>query len=133
MKKDEAAFLEMMLNSISAQVTTEVVAPSLIAMANARTSAEKSEYGLLIQRAEAVQDWIKALIYDVKRAVEKALVEKIRRDEMFDWDRKLASLETKLIDCRYVGQRLKDQKIVDAVIKIINRVESLRAHIKKWW
>jgi hypothetical protein len=72
-------------------------------------------------------------IVRIGEIIREGEVRKIRRDEMFEWDRKLASLETKLNDCRYIAQRLKDQKMVDAVNKIINRVEGLREHIKKWW
>jgi len=132
-KKDEAAFLEMMLNSIDAQVITEIKSPALLAKANARTSSIASDYGLLVQRADAVRDYIRGLILEVRQSVEKSFIEKISRSEMFDWDRKLASLESKVIDCRYLGQRLNDQKIVDAANKIISRVESLRESVRKWW
>jgi hypothetical protein len=132
-KKDEAVFLEIMLNGISAQVTTDVKAPALLVKANVRTSSIASEYGLLVQRAEVVRDYIAGLILEVKQSVEKSFIEKISRAEIFDWDRKLTSLETKLIDCRYVAQRLQDQKIVDVVNKIINHVGCLREYIKSWW
>ena len=134
MKKDEAAFLEMMLKSISAQVTTEIKAPAMISMANAKSSVERSDYGLLVQRAEEVQRWITYLLLELKTAVEKSIeVEKISRAELFKWDGHLASLERKLESCGYLAQRLGDQKILEGVAKVVNRVRSLRQHIKTWW
>jgi hypothetical protein len=133
-KKDEAAFLEMMLKSISAQVTTEIKAPAMISMANAKSSAERSDYGLLVQRTEEVQRWITYLLLELKTAVEKSIeVEKISRAELSKWDDHLASLERKLESCRYLAQRLGNQKILEGVEKVVNRVRGLRQHIKTWW